>query len=59
MLTTMKVYVCYAVKIHKKFQTRGAPGAPVLDPPLTTPVSLGVIPWSKHRTDTHINYIQS
>ena len=39
MLTTMKVYASYAIKIYKNillfFQTGGrAPGAPVLNPPL-------------------------
>ena len=41
MWTTFKVYDCHAVKIYKNkpqffFQTEGrAPGAPVLDPPLS------------------------
>ena len=41
MLTSIKLYACYAVKLYKNktkniFQTGGggAPGAPVLDPPL-------------------------
>ena len=44
MLTTIKEYACYAVKMYKnkpkniskQGEERGVPGAPVLDPPLYT-----------------------
>ena len=53
MLTTIKEYACYAVKMYKnkpkniskQGEERGVPGAPVLDPPLYTSWNTELVDW--------------